>query len=44
MSSRQRGDMNALAPFLRRHVVELHGKMWGATGLNYKRLARICSC
>lgn len=32
------GAGEALATFLRRHVVELHGKMWGATGLNYNGL------
>ncbi len=28
-----------LAAFLDRHVVTLHGKLWGATGLNYNGLA-----
>ncbi len=28
-----------LARFLQRHVVKLHGKPWGATGLNYNGLA-----
>ncbi|MFM5908207.1 MAG: cytochrome P450 [Novosphingobium sp.] len=27
-----------IAAFMRRHVVELHGKPWGATGLNYNGL------
>ena len=32
-----RGD-EAMAPFLMRHVVTLHGKPWGATGLNFNGL------
>ncbi|MCP5397141.1 MAG: cytochrome P450 [Sphingomonadaceae bacterium] len=28
----------ALAPFMQSHVVELHGKMWGPTGLNFNGL------
>ena len=31
-------DDEGLAAFLKRHVVELHGKPWGANGLNYNGL------
>lgn len=33
------GPDESLADFLKRHVVELHGKPWGATGLNYNGLS-----
>ncbi|HQV02174.1 MULTISPECIES: cytochrome P450 [unclassified Novosphingobium] len=33
------GPDEDLAHFLKRHIVELHGKPWGATGLNYNGLS-----
>jgi Dyp-type peroxidase family len=32
-------DDESVAQFLKRHVVQLHGKPWGANGLNYNGLA-----
>ncbi|MFM5931531.1 MAG: cytochrome P450 [Novosphingobium sp.] len=32
------GAAESVAAFMRRHVVELHGKPWGPTGLNYNGL------
>ena len=31
-------DGDSLYNFMRKHVVELHGKLWGATGLNFNGL------